>query len=333
MGLLDQVRLRAISQVNASLTGSSRSVFEVAAAVSGKASGITRTISQVAQMPAVAVETATNAAAAVQRTISQVAGMPQAISNSIQDAANRLSTSVRALSNLAGSIGSSGSGFNVSSRPSGNSTFNALAAARGRQDPLLNIDWYVELPIISGADGVYSLGWEMVEQATIPLIEFEPVSNYKAGKLYHYPSHQSLSTLSLSHYEDVGGAVTNYYRKWQGLIINSETSLYKVPSEYKKTIKITLLDVTRSEVAVFTYYGCWPSRIDSYALVSGAVDRIIPQVEFTVDDMQVVVVSLSAGELSSIISSSMDSPASVGDSSNVFPSALSSYANNMNMTA
>lgn len=331
MGLLDQVRLRAISQVNASLTGSSRSVFEVTAAVSGGASGIVRTIGQVAQMPAVAVETATSAAAAVQRTISQVAGMPQAISNTVQDASNRLSNSVRALSNLMGSVGASGSnsGFNINSRPSGNATFNALAKARGRQDPLLNIDWYVELPSISGSDGVYSLGWEMVEEATIPLIEFEPVSNYKAGKLYHYPSHQSLGTLSLSHYEDVGGAVTNYYRKWQGLIINAETSLYKVPSEYKKTIIITLLDVTRSEVAVFTYYGCWPSRIDSYALVSGAVDRIIPQVEFTVDDTKVVSVSLSPGELSSVLSSAMDSPAGVGDASSTFPSVLSSFANSL----
>jgi hypothetical protein len=142
--------------------------------------------------------------------------------------------------------------------------------------------------------------------------------------MYHYPSHQSLGTLNLTHYEDINGQTTNYYRTWQGLIMDPETGLYNVPDDYKKTIRLTLLDVTKKEVVIFTYYGCWPSRIESYSLVSGSAERITPSVELTVDDMVVVSVNLTTGDLNSILQGSeSEFPASLSRLAPVFPSAMS----------
>lgn len=273
------------------------------------------------QMPSSFLRQAQTTVDAANTAVKRVTGLPNQIVEGvagIQRQAQRLADSVSPLTRMLGLGGDQTS--RVISPMRGDQTYNALTKARGRKDPLLAIDWYTELPNIAGL----TLGWEMVEQATIPLVEFEPVSNYRAGKMYHYPSHQSLGTLNLTHYEDINGQTTNYYRTWQGLIMDPETGLYNVPDDYKKTIRLTLLDVTKKEVVIFTYYGCWPSRIESYSLVSGSAERITPSVELTVDDMVVVSVNLTTGDLNSILQGSeSEFPASLSRLAPVFPSAMS----------
>jgi hypothetical protein len=274
------------------------------------------------QMPSSFLRQAQTTVNAANTAVKRITNLPNQITESVEGIkrqAQQLADSVSPLTRMLG-VGGSDATSRVFSPMRGDQTYNALVKARGRKDPLLSIDWYTELPNIAGL----TLGWEMVEQATIPLVEFEPVSNYRAGKMYHYPSHQSLGTLSLTHYEDVNGQTTNYYRTWQGLIMDPETGLYNVPDDYKKTVRVTLLDVTKKEVLIFTYYGCWPSRIESYSLVSGSPERITPAVELTVDDMVVVSASLSSGDIESILQGSeSEFPASLNRLAPVFPSATS----------
>lgn len=181
--------------------------------------------------------------------------------------------------------------------PSFLDTRNPLTAGRARTDPLMSYNWYCDLPTIDGT----SLGWEFVEEATLPLVEFEPMSNYRAGKMYHYAGHYSIGTLNLKLYEDSRGSAVNYLDAWQRRIINLESGLYNVPRDYKQTVKFTILDVAKLTVMFVEYTGCWPTRPDSISLNSGSSDRVILSVELSVDEMRLKFGKFEKNHVPSII--------------------------------
>lgn len=186
-------------------------------------------------------------------------------------------------------------------QPKGNTgRVDPLQMAQGRSDPLLGIDWYCEMPFLSGASGEpTTLGWEMVEEATLPMFEFEPQSNYRAGKMYHYPAHQNLGNLTVKLYEDSEGHSSAYIKNWQSLIFDKKTGLYNPPSKHKLSIGFTLFDVGKLEVILITYSGCWPLNVDAFNLVGGSSDRIVPGVTFSVDDIDMSFAKLTPAQASS----------------------------------
>lgn len=175
-----------------------------------------------------------------------------------------------------------------------------LEAASARGDPLLGVDWFCDLPTLYGTPSgtvAKSLSWEMVEEANLPMYDFEPMSNYRAGKMYHYPSHQNLGSLTLKLYEDIAGYSTAYIKAWQSLIFDKASGLYNPPSLFKLNIKFTLYDVGKKETMVITYLGCWPQTVDAYSLVGGSSDRIVPGVTFSVDDVEITFSQLSTNQV------------------------------------
>lgn len=177
---------------------------------------------------------------------------------------------------------------------------NWLSAAQGRPDPMMDIYWYVQLPDFGGV----KLAWEYVEEATLPFVDFDSVSNYKAGKNFHYPNHYNLNTLQLKFYGDVTGKAYSYLKAWQSLIADTSTGLYNVPSVYKKTISITILDAAQYLVTKFTYLGCWPMSVDQVTVGSQQTSRITPTVTFQVDEQRIDV--LGGSEHDSKVSSATD---------------------------
>lgn len=182
--------------------------------------------------------------------------------------------------------------------PSGTSGRDVLTSMRGRGDPLLNFNWYCELPVL---DNNVSLGWEFVEEVTTPFVEFEQISNYRAGKMYHYPGHYSVATLSLKLFENSRGVSTQYINAWQSLILSPMTGTYNNPADYKKPIKITVFDVAKLTAMFLTYEKCWPMRTDAYSLQSNTSDRINPTLELSADDVFLEVATYEAGAIPSII--------------------------------
>jgi hypothetical protein len=146
-----------------------------------------------------------------------------------------------------------------------------------------------------------SLSWEFVEEATLPFVEFEPISNYRAGKMYHYANHYSLGSLGLKIYEDSRGKATQYLEAWRRKIIDLDSGLYNHPNDYKKTIKITIMDVAKMTVMFYEYIGCWPTRTDAYNMTSGSSERIVASVEMSVDEMRVKFGKFDSNAIPSII--------------------------------
>lgn len=202
-----------------------------------------------------------------------------------------------------------------------------MAAARARPDPLMNIDWFCQLPTLQGVSTFpYQLSWDRVEEVTVPpMLQFEPQSNYRAGKMYHYPSHSSLGTMSLKLYEGANGETLGYFRNWQNLILDMETGLYNPPAMFKFPIVIVLYDVAKYEVAVLTYLGCWPQSVDSLNLSSGAAEKLTPTVEMSVDDVLLSFVKLSAEQAQSIAGTTgKEFPPRFSQVPSIFPDGLQS---------
>jgi len=193
-----------------------------------------------------------------------------------------------------------------------------LAAARARHDPLMNFNWWCDMPILNGST---SLDWSSVEEAILPFVGFDQIDNYRAGKNYHFPQHYSIGNLQLKFYEDSEGTVANYLNTWQGLIMNRRTGLFYFPKDFKKTITIWVLDVARITVMSFEYSGCWPLTLDTYNLGSSQSERVIAGTEFSVDELNIKVGKFESTDIPSLMSQiGSDFPPKLSALPDVFPS-------------
>lgn len=193
-----------------------------------------------------------------------------------------------------------------------------LSAARARPDPLMNFNWWADMPILNNST---VLDWQFVEEATLPFIEFEQISNYRAGKNYHFAHHYSLGSLSLKFYEDSFGTVASYLNTWQSMVLNAKTGLFYFPKDYKKTISIWVLDVAKQTVMCLDYTGCWPQRLETYNFGSAQSERIVGGCEFSVDELNVKFGKFESTSIPSSMSSiGIDFPPKISALPDIFPS-------------
>lgn len=205
---------------------------------------------------------------------------------------------------------------------------DVLSAMQARPDPLMSFNWFAVMPLISPKNGQsYDLGWEYVEEATVPFVEFEQVSNYRAGKNIHFPQHNSVGTLGLKLYEDSNGTATAYLNAWQATMYNPDTGLYSYPKDYKKAIQVTILDVAMNSVMVIDYMDCWPMRFDQVNLNSGSSERVLMGAEFSVDRVNIKIGKFGESEMPSLMSAVgavyPDLPTALPDQ---FPSNFATYS-------
>jgi hypothetical protein len=265
-------------------------------------------------------------AAALGKAINEVKGSPGAVVDKLQPLINRVALGGNPASIVGGLAGTLGGqlggslganlGEQIGKVIGGNSrdsfvpkgkagARDPLSAGRARLDPLLSFNWYCDLPPINGAE----LSWEFIEEATLPFVEIEQISNYRAGKMYHFAHHYSIGTLSLKLYEDSQGIASTFLDKWRRQILDIDSGLYYHSREYKQTIKFTILDVAKQTVMFIEYTGCWPMRSDAFQMTSGSSERIAPTVEFSVDEMRIKFGKFDSNNVPAIIDSvGMDFP-------------------------
>lgn len=206
---------------------------------------------------------------------------------------------------------------------------HVLESMNNRPDPLFSIDWYAQMPTLPFlGQGSVGLGFEYVEETSVPLWSFDQVSTFRAGKNYSTPGHAALSNISMKFYEDNRGTTTSYLTAWQSLIRDPDTGLYTVPSKHKKDIKIVLLDVTNSSVMVVNYVRCWPVSIDQISLNSDQASRVIMGAEFSVDEVKVNIGTYSWDEIPSEMFNADFNPKSIMQSARGLSSSI---ANNVSM--
>lgn len=216
-------------------------------------------------------------------------------------------------------VGTGGGDFDAVNPPGAR---DLLAAAHSRRDPLLNINWYLDLPIIDGK----KLPWENVEEATLPYMQVEQSSVYRAGKMYHYAGHYSLGTLTLKLYEDTSGIANDYLDAWRQKVIDFRTGIYGYPVDYKFPITVTVMDCTHRTVFFLQYVGCFPMQTDPLSLGS-TLERVVPGTEMSVDDVVVKIGKFEASAVPSIIHNiGKDFPANLGRLPFNLPSVFTDFA-------
>ena len=157
------------------------------------------------------------------------------------------------------------------------------ARAQSRPDPLVHIDWDIEMP-----DGFDSANVEEIQASMADFAVSDGV--FRAGTRQYYAETEDIGALSITFYEDRLLTTTQYIKGWRARIANPDGTR-NYPSVYKRTIKVWPMDAKGNRLAEFKYKGCWPSKIPSIAWGSQGTTRITHQVDFSVDSLDIVVFS------------------------------------------
>ncbi len=151
-------------------------------------------------------------------------------------------------------------------------------------DPLLSYQWAAYIP------GVIDRH-EYIMAITTPSIRYDQQPRFISGKVHHYAGFMSVDDVSMTIYTEVSGMAPSTMAHWVREI-RSRDGLYNLPSQYKKTIVVVLLDQADRIVAEFRYEGAWPSSWSSYNLQFGQASYLVTETTLSVDDVSFAVVGL-----------------------------------------
>ena len=72
--------------------------------------------------------------------------------------------------------------------------------------------------------------------------------------------------------------------EWKNQIKNFKTGVYKLPSEYKKNIRVSMLDTANNPVITADLLGIWPTDTGNVSLNYTGGERITITQNFSIDD-------------------------------------------------
>ncbi len=162
-----------------------------------------------------------------------------------------------------------------------------LQKARERRDPMFSFDWQAQLPNIKCPNITVSGDTFnfYVEEATVGMPNFQNTDVFREGTRKNFPSFSDSGTLSLVFYEDSDLNATTYIEYWRSIIQNKQTRRYSLPSIYKQKIQLNACDATGKVAGQFEAVGCWPLTTNQISLQSSSSERVIRNVEFSVDSV------------------------------------------------
>lgn len=133
---------------------------------------------------------------------------------------------------------------------------------------------------------------EYVEAATLPFREYSARNVFRASGERKFPSGTAtLGDLNLTFYVGDDNEAFRYITNWMNLVMLPSTATvytgaWSLPSLYKKTITLILMDVNSNEIYKVDYIGSWPTSFSDVELDAGG-DRLTYNVSFSVDDINI----------------------------------------------
>lgn len=144
---------------------------------------------------------------------------------------------------------------------------------KSRPDPLQNWRWEASIPGIPD---------QYIESIRFPFSAFELISLTRNGRKYHFAGEEKQNPTTVELYEDSKVTVGLFLQTWKRQIKNEE-GLYKFSSEYKKDVRVRLLDDKMNVITEGVLLGCVPVDFGGYDLKSGSSERVIVTIELSVD--------------------------------------------------
>lgn len=158
---------------------------------------------------------------------------------------------------------------------------SVLTRMQNRQDPLWSIDWNAKI-FDGGRSPIEDIYIESIQTPSIR-IENKPI--YREGSTLNYAGGISVDNATIVLYNDISGKAMKLGTSWVDCVYNYSSSNFRMPSEYKKNIKIFFYDVKQNTVATVDLIGCFPTSFNSFALNNSDANPIPVTIELSVDSM------------------------------------------------
>lgn len=153
-----------------------------------------------------------------------------------------------------------------------------LAQLQALPDPLLNFRWVVQ-------ESFAGLPKSYVERVDLPFSNIQVREGiYNASSFTYFPGFHNISAFSMSFYEDKNATVLSWINQWKNKIKDFNTGLYKLPSTYKRDLKVHLLDQTGEDVMIVQLKGLFPAETSNLPLEYTSSNRITIEQQFSCDD-------------------------------------------------
>lgn len=154
---------------------------------------------------------------------------------------------------------------------------------------------------VSSSTPSMGLPWYYVEGAQLPFRQFSTKTIFREGRDKKYPDKYSIGDLHLDIYADCKNEAMAYLQAWNSTVLspfspaNASTVAggWGRPSDYKKSILVYVLDVTKQVLLLIEYIEAWPTNLGDIQLESGASNRVIFKVPFSVGDVFITQMSVS----------------------------------------
>lgn len=151
--------------------------------------------------------------------------------------------------------------------------------AVGLSDPYTTEKWrLVSLPTIGGI----TLSPLACEEIELPFPVFTDKSKEVATTQIHWPQGSSIDGFSSQWHLDQTAALMKYFQNWQMLIQNPYTGGMRMPSVYKKILRVALFDIKGNVIATSEVRGCWPIGLQPLQL-NGTGGRGVMSLQFKCD--------------------------------------------------
>jgi len=179
--------------------------------------------------------------------------------------------------NLSGGL-SPGQAKSPGNAPNSFTKMNALQAASGRGDPVLTHEW---VAVIIDKENPNVLNPIYIESMKAPTLSFDVDHKYVNGRNHSYAGIMAVDSMTIQLYADYTGTAYKLASSWWEDTIVNESGNFRLPSRYKKTVKLFVHDAKKGVIVEFEFGGCFPTAFDGN------------QWEYTSSDPQPVTLTLS----------------------------------------
>ncbi len=170
---------------------------------------------------------------------------------------------------------------------------DSFAGIHARGDAIQTWCWYALMPTVNNNGYTTDLPWQYVQSGNLPERNIASGSANFAGHPVHFPESYSVDQLQLGMFMDDTNAVQRYIQAWRELVLQNGDSnlpmgakgLWGLPSKYKMSIDIVILNMSKTYAMNFKYTGCWPTLSSQQEVNSGTAEAMVKNVTFMVEDV------------------------------------------------
>jgi hypothetical protein len=162
----------------------------------------------------------------------------------------------------------------------GDANFTAITKVENIPDPLLSFKW--------GADILpFGLPAHYLESVSLGFLNLQAKDGFfQAGTYTYSAGFHEPTPVSCTFYEDRFATTLRWIHGWKQQVKDFRSGVYGIPSQYKKTMTVTMMDNDNDPVLVITFIDIWPSETSSLELNYESTERIKISQAFSVDSIE-----------------------------------------------